>query len=61
VTRKLQGLLVAHGYRLPGADCGIDGVFGSGTESAVRRYQQAHSLKNDGIVGRNTWRSLIES
>jgi peptidoglycan hydrolase-like protein with peptidoglycan-binding domain len=61
LTLKLQGLLVAHGASLVGARCGIDGIFGAGTDRAVRRFQQSHSLVADGIVGPKTWRSLIES
>lgn len=33
-----------------------DGIFGSGTESAVKAYQRAHSgLSVDGVVGTGTW------
>lgn len=39
---------------------GLDGIFGSTTENAVRRYQQSRGLTADGIVGCNTWRSLQE-
>jgi peptidoglycan hydrolase-like protein with peptidoglycan-binding domain len=37
----------------------IDGKFGPGTESAVRTYQGTHGLSPDGVVGPNTWRSLL--
>ena len=37
-----------------------DGFFGPLTDRAVRRYQQANGLEVDGLVGRNTWRSLTE-
>ena len=40
---------------------GLDGIFGSATENAVRRYQRAVGLSSDGIVGCNTWRSLQEA
>lgn len=39
---------------------GLDGIFGSRTENAVRKYQQSRGLSQDGIVGCNTWRSLQE-
>ena len=40
---------------------GLDGIFGSATENAVRRYQRAVGLTADGIVGCNTWRALQEA
>lgn len=39
---------------------GLDGIFGTQTKEAVRRYQQSRGLGADGIVGCNTWRSLQE-
>lgn len=39
---------------------GLDGIFGSATQNAVREYQRARGLTVDGIVGCNTWRSLQE-
>lgn len=40
---------------------GLDGIFGSKTENAVRNYQYSRGLAVDGIVGCNTWRSLQEN
>ena len=45
------------GYRTGG----LDGIFGSATQDAVRRYQASVGLTADGIVGCNTWRSLQEA
>lgn len=39
---------------------GLDGIFGSNTQTAVRNYQQNKGLAVDGIIGCNTWRSLQE-
>lgn len=44
------------GYRTGG----LDGVFGTQTNTAVRNYQRAKGLSVDGIIGCNTWRSLQE-
>lgn len=38
---------------------GIDGIFGSGTDRAVRLFQRQESLVQDGIVGPATWNELI--
>lgn len=44
------------GYRTGG----LDGVFGTQTNTAVRNYQKAKGLSVDGIIGCNTWRALQE-
>ena len=36
----------------------IDGIFGSGTERTVRRFQRQFGLVADGVVGRDTWSKL---
>lgn len=37
----------------------VDGIFGSGTRSAVVTFQQHAGIAADGIVGPTTWRNLI--
>lgn len=37
----------------------VDGIFGSGTERAVKAYQRRHSLSVDGLVGKNTWNTMF--
>ncbi|MFD8143919.1 penicillin-insensitive murein endopeptidase [Streptomyces sp. NPDC059708] len=49
----LQYLLNAQGAQLT-----ADGVFGGGTDTAVRGFQSAKGLGADGIVGPNTWKAL---
>lgn len=36
----------------------VDGIFGSGTERAVRQFQQKNGLQVDGIAGPQTWAAL---
>lgn len=53
-VRAAQSLLRAKGYQIP-----LDGKFGTQTYDAVRRYQDAHKLTVDGIVGTQTWCVLL--
>ncbi|GAA2774531.1 penicillin-insensitive murein endopeptidase [Streptomyces showdoensis] len=50
----IQHLLGARGHTVA-----TDGVFGSGTASAVRSFQSSQGLTADGIVGPNTWGRLV--
>jgi murein L,D-transpeptidase YcbB/YkuD len=36
------------------------GVFGPKTSDAVRQFQRDNGLQVDGIVGKNTWKALLE-
>ena len=56
-VQNVQYMLIDAGYLSDGAD----GVFGSGTESAVRRFQADHGLDADGVVGAQTLSALTRS
>lgn len=56
-VKALQILLIGNGYSC--GSYGADGDFGSGTYSAVTKFQKANGLEADGIVGANTWKKLL--
>ena len=56
-VQSVQNMLIDAGYLTDGAD----GVFGSGTEAAVKRFQADHGLDTDGIVGGQTAAALAQS
>jgi hypothetical protein len=39
-------------------DIKVDGMFGKGTEDAVKTFQRLQGLKADGVVGPMTWQAL---
>jgi len=39
-------------------DIDTDGMFGAGTEAALKAFQEEVGLEADGIAGRNTWQAL---
>jgi hypothetical protein len=49
-----QEHLIGAGYRI-----GVDGGFGPTTKTAVQAFQTAHGLTDDGIIGPETWASLL--
>ena len=55
LVMQLQDLLSKDGSSLV-----IDGIFGPGTQSAVRAFQKKHGLEVDGIVGPKTWAELLK-
>ena len=44
--------------RTPDLGLAVDGIFGSTTEAAVKKFQQDKGLTVDGIVGPHTWQAL---
>src|SRR5437763_17044247 len=55
-VQTLQYLLRARGHNLT-----VDGIFGPGTDAAVRAFQQQTGLTVDGIVGPVTWPALVST
>lgn len=51
-VKNVQNALIAAGYSV--GKTGADGDFGVNTESAVKRFQRAKGLEDDGIVGKDT-------
>ena len=44
---------------LYGDELDVDGNFGAKTQTAVEQFQKQNNLLIDGIVGQNTWRTLL--
>ena len=54
ITRLIQERLNSVGFHIS-----TDGIFGGGTENAVKVFQKNRGLSADGIVGRNSWDWLL--
>ena len=57
-VKILQAFLTAYRYNI--GNSGIDGEFGSDTESAVKQFQKNSEIEVDGIVGEDTWNKLFK-
>ena len=53
-NKKLQQALKDAGYGSYLGSASVDGIYGSGTEAAVRAYQTDNKLQVDGIAGNET-------
>ena len=51
---KAQKALVAKGFKVD-----EDGVFGKDTETEAKKFQAAHKLTDDGVIGHDTWKALL--
>ena len=54
-VRAVQAILNAH----LNAGLSIDGEYGPKTAAAIKKFQSAHHLSPDGIVGKDTWAALL--
>lgn len=54
-VKELQTALANKGFTV-----GADGFFGVDTEDAVKQFQRAQRLVDDGIVGFKTWAALLD-
>lgn len=57
VQRRLEGIRTGRYPEL--APLSPDGVFGQRTRTAVQQYQSLAGLAADGIVGRDSWASIV--
>jgi len=55
-VKNIQQALRAHGYSIGP----LDGHYGSKTLRAVKAFQKREGLKSDGVIGKNTFRSLFK-
>ena len=56
-VKALQSLLVLRGYKLP--NYGVDGDFGTETQTVLELFQKKQGLTVDGIAGVQTWKALV--
>lgn len=56
ITYLIQAMLWCKGFNTNG----IEGIFGKGTTSAVRKFQTVMGLSVDGVVGKNTFEKLFK-
>lgn len=56
ITRIIQGMLYCLGYDPKG----FDGIFGNGCFYAIKKYQSANKLDDDGKVGKSTFAKLFK-
>ena len=56
ITYLIQAMLYCKGYNTNG----VEGIFGNGTTSAVRKFQSNMGISIDGVVGKNTFEKLFK-
>lgn len=55
---EMQGILISLGYDV--GNKGADGVYGSATQKAVKKFQGENELTPDGVAGPATWQKALE-
>jgi len=60
-VRDIQGRLLAAGFLVDDCDDFRRSYFGETTDQALRGFQQQRGLIADGIVGPDTWKSLVDA
>jgi peptidoglycan hydrolase-like protein with peptidoglycan-binding domain len=60
IVKKIQELLIKHGFTNISKSGTIDGKYGSRTKQAVIDFQRKNEASDDGIVGKETWGKLIQ-
>ena len=60
-VKAMQLLLIGYGYKMTnnGKTYCADGSFGAATENAVKAFQKAEGLSDDGSCGPKTWNKLL--
>ena len=58
---RMQRMLSANGFMDPANQGNFDGQFGSGTETALKKFQSAKGLPADGKCGPQTWTALLKT
>lgn len=60
IVKKIQELLIKHGFKNVSKSGNADGIFGSRTAQSVHDFQEKMGLTTDSVVGENTWAKLIK-
>jgi len=60
-VKRMQHLIAAAGFMDPGNVANYDGLFGAGTESALKAFQGAAGGVQDGVCGPWTWGALMHT
>ena len=62
-VKNAQAILIQHGFacggRIVAGRENPDGEFGLATEKAVKSFQHLRALEADGVVGKDTWTTLL--